>query len=1128
MTMNTSTAQPMTDQATRKEVLSASQSFCVTAPAGSGKTSLLTQRILALLSRVERPEQVLAITFTRKAAAEMRSRVLETLDQAARGETSESEHEILSLQLAKDTLEHAESRGWVLNAERLNIRTIDGLSAQLNRSMPITSGLGGGTQITDDASRLYAEAVDDLYELLAEESERGLALRELLLLMENNWQRCSELLIALLAQRGDWLSALGQHEDPSAAAELALQTLKRIVSERLAMALSRLPGHWLAAIIDSANQAKERLELSVAEGSIEASSARTYEGETLELTNHLSTLGNWKWFVNFVMTKKGTPRKSFDKNWGFRPKLDTEVKGQVIDLIAEIGDREDCVDILKEIAVLPAVSLASEEWEGVLRLSRVLPVLAAQLLAVFQSRGMVDHTHMAMAADAALGDEVEPTDLAMRLDYQIQHILVDEFQDTSLTQFQLLEKLCRGWSEYNFVNPLAPRTVFIVGDGMQSIYGFRYADVGLFLKAQKEGIAGVRLETRALTQNFRTQAGLVSWVNRQFKALAPLNADPRLGAVPLTKAHAVHPTVSGQSVEIRIFPDDTQREATFVAEAIGEIQRNDPDSRIAVLSRSRGAIAPTGQALAKAGIDIIGSDLIPYTARPAVADLMVLVRWLANPADNIAFIALLRTPMVGLTMKDIGRVVPLLRDTSVMEIESALSSSAAPLSHDGRQRLLHALNTLAWAESRRDRLDLTVWIEQAWIRLGARAAYKAESLHDTKALFDQIRQQEITTNRLSVTPLLDWFERGYSKAESATARVELMTLHKSKGLEFDHVFIVGAAKAGRSSDSPLLRWYRDGNRGLMIAAKPPVKTPESVYEYLAHLNKAQEQQELIRLFYVGVTRAKLSCTISATQKSDKAWPPTRTKSFWSCFCETAQAETVYEPLRELGDAELSTQDLPSSTLRRVRNLPPVFAENSSTSEPTPLGNELADSNLNSRRYGVALHRGLELLSKYKLVPSGCPTEVLSAVRFQLLNGGASALERDQQLSSIEQSLNLLLSDEKGRWLISSEHLDAQSELSLWHWETQREFIIDRTFIDRSSGNRWIVDYKSSQPQTGEPLEHFLEREGEKYRSQLENYQSLMALYDEQRGHPLKEVRTALYFPAIAIFSEVTLGSTAHD
>ena len=408
---------------------------------------------------------------------------------------------------------------------------------------------------------------------------------------------------------------------------------------------------------------------------------------------------------------------------------------------------------------------------------------------------------------------------------------------------------------------------------MQSIYGFRYADVGLFLKAQREGVAGVSLKSRALTQNFRTQANVISWVNQQFKALIPENGDPRLGVVPLTKAEAVNPAIEGQSVAIHVFPDDVHREAAFIAEKIVQIQASHPASTIAVLGRSRAAITPTSLALAQAGIDVIGSDLTPYNQRSAVADLMSLVRWLANPADTIAMLALFRAPMVGVTFKDIGLIAPLLSDQSISSLAELIQGGSTSVSADGCARLLHGLAALAWAESKRDRLDLTAWIQQTWARVGGNTAYPTSEVLDTEALFDQIRQQEVSTNRLDVSALSDWFDKGYSKAESATASVELMTLHKSKGLEFDHVFIVGAARAGRSGDSPLLRWYRDGNKGLMIAAKPQSERQGSVYDYLAYLNKAQEQQELIRLFYVGVTRAKRSCTITATQKSETAWPP---------------------------------------------------------------------------------------------------------------------------------------------------------------------------------------------------------------------------------------------------------------
>jgi ATP-dependent exoDNAse (exonuclease V) beta subunit len=102
----------------------------------------------------------------------------------------------------------------------------------------------------------------------------------------------------------------------------------------------------------------------------------------------------------------------------------------------------------------------------------------------------------------------------------------------------LIEKLCRGWSEHNYASPKHPRTLFIVGDAMQSIYGFRYADVGLFLKAREEGIAGVKLNDRSLSRNFRSQAGVIDWVNQQFSSIVPEHGDRRLGVVPMTLAEA--------------------------------------------------------------------------------------------------------------------------------------------------------------------------------------------------------------------------------------------------------------------------------------------------------------------------------------------------------------------------------------------------------------------------------------------------------------------------------------------------------------------------------------------------------------------------------------------------------------
>src|SRR5262249_42141041 len=148
----------------------------------------------------------------------------------------------------------------------------------------------------------------------------------------------------------------------------------------------------------------------------------------------------------------------------------------------------------------------------------------------------------------ALGNEGEPTDLMLALDYRIRHVLVDEFQDTSHSQFELLKRLTSGWE------PGDGRTLFLVGDPMQSIYRFREADVALFVRAWNEGIGGVRLEPVALSANFRSDAGIVEWVNASFERIMPSEDDVTRGAVRYAPSHPVHPH-AGKAVHMHAFPE---------------------------------------------------------------------------------------------------------------------------------------------------------------------------------------------------------------------------------------------------------------------------------------------------------------------------------------------------------------------------------------------------------------------------------------------------------------------------------------------------------------------------------------------------------------------------------------------
>ena len=160
----------------------------------------------------------------------------------------------------------------------------------------------------------------------------------------------------------------------------------------------------------------------------------------------------------------------------------------------------------------------------------VLTLAVAELQLVFRERGRVDFAELSIRASDALGQVDQPEDLALALGASIRHFLVDEFQDTSYTQFELIKKLTNGW------DPGDGRTLFLVGDPMQSIYRFRQADVSLFLKARREGIGAIQFEPLTLSVNFRSLPGIVEWVNRTFELILPASDDIDSGAVAYSQA----------------------------------------------------------------------------------------------------------------------------------------------------------------------------------------------------------------------------------------------------------------------------------------------------------------------------------------------------------------------------------------------------------------------------------------------------------------------------------------------------------------------------------------------------------------------------------------------------------------
>ncbi len=1131
------------DGAARARALDPTASFCVTAPAGSGKTELLTQRMLALLARVERPEQVLAITFTRKAAAEMRDRVTEKLTEAQADVPVTEPHEQVTRSLAKAVLENSAARGWVLQAERFNIRTIDSLCADLTRQMPVLSALGGALSTTEQPERLFEQAVVALFAHLDDEGVTGDALRALVLHFDNNWGRVTNLLVKLLHRRGDWAPHLGQHYGPIDAEH----ALKASVADVVAAVLAQVAGDFTGL--------QEDLEQL-------ANFAAVHLGQApVVLAADADHLESWRCVAAMLIKDDGTWRKpkGITVRQGFPAK--TPEKARLVAILEDLAETP-VPPALIELMRLPVIDDDDPGWQLVLQLSRLLPLLLAELLLVFQREGVVDFTHIALAATAALGDDEDPTDLALRLDYQLEHILIDEFQDTSDQQFELLRRLTRGWAEHNATGA-PPRTLFIVGDGMQSIYGFRYANVGLFLRARDHGVGDLPLEPLALRRNFRSQAGVVQWVNETFAQLLPVHDHPERGQVRHTTAEATHPRLSEQAVSLHLFPDDDgSAEAHYIAQQIAQLRSIDGQASVAILVRARGHTLPIIRALRQQGIPFLGRDLESLASSSAVIDLLALSRWLANPADDVASLALLRAPFCGLSLSAVHKVVA--EQSRPMPLRSALEQAIKRINdEDTVARCRHLHSALDWALTKRDRLALADWVEQVWLRLAGPQALPANSAGDALRFLDLLRQAEREGRGLDV----DWLElrvgQLFAEHDGDDNAVQLMTLHKSKGLQFDYVFMPGLHKLPRSNERELLRWHRQGDRpgsGLLIAADD--RTPpghRSLYHYLSWLQKQKEEAELRRLMYVGVTRAKrrVWLTAAAALAADSIAPspgylpdrsalkPPASSSPLGVLMPVMAAEVTVHPIAS-GDTAGDTMGkglrrLPLSViLQRQSHTEAALSGARNKIDPDTLLGQ--DRHVFERAIGIVTHRLLELLSHAKTLPTMPPAHFQAAAGFGLRAQGVVGQPCEQGIERVLSMIKKTLQDPRGRWILY-QHPMARSEWAVLVPDTAqsaRKFVIDRSFVAEpfdpsadplvadegqansgvSAGNtaRWVIDYKTSCPSTDETQDAFLMREAEHYREQLLGYRDVVARVDD----PPLPVRIALYFPALPAWYEIKM------
>ncbi len=1163
------------DQAIRNELLTPARSFIVQAPAGSGKTELLTQRILNLLSVVEKPENILAITFTRKAAAEMRSRVISALILAQEEQPEES-HEIHRWRLAKSVLERDKQKGWNLieNASRINTMTIDSLSASLSSALPLLSQTGALPDITENAWQFYREAADNLTSSLSEPGVISDNILTLLKHKDNNLNQVNELLAQMLSRRLQWMTTIGQHFTHLDQDSL-LNSLQLITEERLQLLFSKLPVNILCELPAILNQASdilidnEKVNKPALQSLHEIDTIGSPLYSDLKVWKAIAELflkaGNSSTLLTTFNVRNGFPVEKEGRDDEEKQRFKKNKK-QVKAIAIELSGINGVAALLQEVKLLPENIEQSLSQQSLGAIVALLPVAVAHLKLVFSKYNAIDFSELSLASLEALGHPELPSDLALAMDYKLEHILIDEFQDTSTPQMELIKLLTAGWE------PSAGRTLFLVGDPMQSIYRFRDANVALFMKIRDQGIGDIQPEFRQLRVNFRSTSNIVNWINTQFSRVMPEVDDMTYAAVSYARSTAFNQEVSAENQSVKCFltvdAKDKMSEANKVVQIIQQhVQDNkqkDESQTLAVLARSRASLAEIIQLLNRNSIEYQAVEIDRLSQKMVVSDLTSLAFALCDVYDELSWAACMRSPWFGLNLDAIHKI--LTSAQTHLPMPEKIQQMIPELDNESAQRCEKILPLLMATITLKGRKPFRKWLSGCFDAVGGFYQLDLESdREDFLVCLDKLSElqqgNELNDRQLVIDSINNLFAATDMKAGN---QVQVMTIHKSKGLEFDKVILPALDGGKRAADNVLLKWAEvidsAGNAHNLIAvSRATGGETDGVFKYISHLDSEKDRYENQRLLYVAATRAKRQLFLTGNVNSDIKTGDIKkpiANSFLSMLWNGVEDSFIDIPLiDQVKNASLSVEvnndytlqnefigrQVKQVNLNKVTQMPDLSSEllDSDGVEPEEINpEEINPEEINPEEInfeeinfednaqepvselasvtGTVLHRQLQwICERYSdafILPDGWRSITYSQLKQHLPFQAADDLEHATDL--VMGGISRTLKDKFGRWMLSQKS-QADSELVLHKKIESGGFltrIVDRTFVDNDV--RWIIDYKSSQPEKGESRASFLAREKAVYMAQLTDYFKMFARLESRK------IVAGLYFPLLSHFETV--------
>jgi len=849
------------DRAGRERAVDPRFNVALEASAGTGKTRVLVDRYVNLLREGVDPSEILALTFTRKAAAEMRERIITTLRLAgARGEFSAARWRELRDRTAD-----------------VAISTIDAFCLSLLREFPLEADLDPGFQMADETEvpRLVDEALDR-----ALRTCRSVARQDehvALVFAQLGDRRARKGLAALLNRRIVAPSILGRYLS-SGPRDLTVAEAARRGANALLAVFESMRGGLDRFLETGPLHPSFRLLLQQLRGLERAS---TDESEI----DPTAVQESFRRVREHFLTQDGEPRKQLPQKYKksvFASAADWQAHKEFV-----VGYAQAMLDAHRAWRRDLNVLVSRGVW-------RMFRIAEAEYRRTLDARALLDFPDVLLKTIELLRQMEEFAQSRFRLESRYHHVLVDEFQDTSRAQWDLVSLLVQAWGEGTGLahSGALPPSIFIVGDRKQSIYGFRDADVSLFREASEhmERLRPGGDVRRAISRSFRSVPPLLSFVNDLCDAVAKLPDRRDAFVYEEQDRFPVDEAVDHQPDVLGIFAGDSfescaRTTATEIARLIGEevlirdretgIHRPVRAGDFAILFRTRESHREYERALEERGISAYVYKGLGFFDADEVKDVLAILSYLADPVSNLRSAALLRSRFVRISDEGLRRLGPNLAEALALgnSVKGSDPTQVA-LDEDDEEALRLARASAARWRTQADWLPPAELLdriieESAYARelTGVRLAQARENLKKIRAIIRRIQNRGYVTLERIVTHL-DHLAVGdeANAVIDATNAVSLMTVHASKGLEFPVVFVVNVSRGTGN--------WRDSIR---IAGEVGDDVSVSVGDFESRADEDEperDREETKRLLYVALTRARDRLYLGSVVKEGR-FQPTR-------------------------------------------------------------------------------------------------------------------------------------------------------------------------------------------------------------------------------------------------------------